>query len=149
MVASVSLSSARRSLFSFTPQLEVACFRGTRLRTLAAGGCDSPCARLLGAVQMFNLVPKHRVALRNAIGEVQINLGHRQRIYWHPDQPLRPDRYLEAAATHLWLPFPPSEDGNFATGLDYRPAHGPLTARYRENLSVNLTPIGFVRILTP
>lgn len=149
MVASVSVSSARRCLFSFTPQLEVACFRGARLRTLAAGGCDSPCARLLEAVQMFNPALRHRVALRKDTGLVQFNLGHRQRIYWHPDQSLRLDRCLEAAPTHWWQPFPPSEDGIFATGLDYRPVRELLTARYRENLSANLTPIGLVRILMP
>lgn len=138
MAAPVNINSAQRYLLRFAAQLEVACARRSGLRPLIAEDCGRPCVRPFEAARMFKLALKHRVALRDDIGLVEINLGHRQWFCWHPDQPLRPDRYLEVAAISL-PPFSPSEDGVFATGLDYRPTSEPLAARYRQNLSANLT----------
>lgn len=148
MAAPVNINSARCYLLGFAAQLEMACPRRSGLRPLIAGDCGRPCVRPFEAARMFKLALKHRVALRDDIGLVEINLGHRQWFCWHPDQPLRPDRYLEVAAISL-PPFRLSEDGIFTTGLDYRPAFVSLAARYRQYLSANLPLIGFVRILTP
>lgn len=148
MAAPVNINSARRGIPCFAMQLEVACARGSWLRPLTAGDFSRNCARPVEVARMFKPALKHRVALRNDTGLVQANQDHRQRFYWHPDQPLRPDRYLEVAAIRL-PPFRPSEDGIFAVGLDHRPDFRSLAARYRQYLSENLPLIGFVRILTP
>ncbi|WP_152979028.1 hypothetical protein [Pseudomonas corrugata] len=148
MAAPVNINSARRYLLGFAAQLAVACARRSGLWPPTAGDYGRLCARPIKAARMFKPALKHRVALRNDTGLVQTNQDHRQRFYWHPDQPLQPDRYLEVAAIRL-LPFRPSEDGIFAAGLDHRPDFGSLAARYRQYLSENLPLIGFVRILTP